>query len=79
MRPLILDATGVTPSPLQPQEYLENIGVEFVLEGAESEEVSELPLEEAEVSEQPIEEVLGEVLGWKEHVVVMGIAGRGSE
>ena len=53
--------------------------MEFRSEGAELEEVSKLPSEEAEVSEQPLEEVLGEVLGWKEHVVVLGIAGRGSE
>ena len=33
----------------------------------ESEEVSELPLEEAEVSEQPLEGVLGEGSEWKEH------------
>ena len=43
------------------------------------EEVSRLPLEEAEVLEQPLEGVSGEVLGWKEHVVVLGIAGRGLE
>ena len=49
------------------------------MEGAESEEVSKLPSEEVEVSEQPFEEVSGEVLGWKERVVVMGIAGRGLE
>ena len=45
----------------------------------ELEEISKLPLEEAEVSEQPLEEVSGEVLRWKECVVVLGIAGRGSE
>ena len=45
----------------------------------ELEEVSKLPLEEVEVSEQPLEEVLGEVLGWEEHVVVLGIARRGLE
>ena len=45
----------------------------------ELEEISELPLEEAEVLEQPLEEVSGEVLGWKEHMVVLGIAGRGLE
>ena len=45
--------------------------MEFGLEGAE--------LVEVEVLEQPLEEVLGEVLGWKEHMVVLGIAGRGLE
>ena len=29
--------------------------------------------------EQPLEGVLGEVLGWKEHAVVLGTAGRGLE
>ena len=43
------------------------------------EEDSKLPSEEAEVSEQPLEEVSGEVLGWKEHIVVLGIAVRGLE
>ena len=43
------------------------------------EEVSKLPLEEAEVLEQPLEGVLGEALGWKEHVVVLETAGRGLE
>ena len=43
------------------------------------EEVLELPLEEAEVSELPLEEVSGEVLGWKEHMAVLEIAGRDSE
>ena len=43
------------------------------------EEVSELPLEEVEILEQPLEEVSGEVMGWKEHVVVLGIAGRSLE
>ena len=70
---------GATLSPLQPQEYPENVRVEFGSKDAESEEISELPSEEVEVLEQPSEEVLGEVLGWKEHVVVLGIAGRGSE
>ena len=32
-----------------------------------------------EVSEQPLEGVSGEVLGWKEYVIVLGTAGRGSE
>ena len=79
MQPLLSDAAGAAPSPLQTWEYLENVGVELGLEGVESEEVSELPLEEVEDSEQPFEEVSGEALGWKEHMVVMGIAGRGSE
>ena len=47
-------------------------------EGPESEEVSELPLEEAEVSEQPLEGVLGKGLEWKEHAVVLGTVGRDS-
>ena len=34
--------------------------------------------ESYEVLEQPLE-VLGEVLGWKEHMVVLGIAGRALE
>ena len=45
----------------------------------ESEEVSGLLSEEAEVSEQPLEGVSGERLEWKECVVVLGPAGRGSE
>ena len=40
----------------------------------ELEEIFELPLEEAEVSKQPLEEVSGEVLGWKECVLVSEIA-----
>ena len=43
------------------------------MEGAESEEISKLPSEEAEVSEQALEEILGEVLGWKECMVVLGM------
>ena len=58
---------------------MENVGAEFRLEGVELEEVSKLCLEEVEVSEQPLEGVSGEVLGWKEHVIVLGTAGRGSE
>ena len=69
----------ISYTPLQPQEYLENIGVEFRSKGAESEEISELPLEEAEVLGQLSEEVSGEVLGWTEHMVVLGISGRGLE
>ena len=45
----------------------------------ESKEVSELPLEEAEVSEQPSEGVLDKGSEWKEHAVVLGTTGRGSE
>ena len=70
---------GATLSLLQLQEYLENVGAEFILEGVELEEVSKLPLEEAEVLEQPSEGVSGEVLGWKECAVVLGTAGRGLE
>ena len=58
---------------------MKNIGAEFESEGAESEEISELPSEEAEVSEQPSERVSGEGLEWKERVVVLGTAGRGLE
>ena len=61
-QPLILDAAGVTLSPLQLGESLKNVRAEFRSEGAESEEVSGLPLEEAEVSEQPSEGVSGEGL-----------------
>ena len=53
--------------------------MEFGLEGAESEEVSGFPEEEAEVSEQPSERVLGEGLEWQECVVALGTAGRGLE
>ena len=77
MWPLISDATGATPSPLQPQEYLENVRAEFELEGVELEVVSELPSEGAEVLELPLEEVLGKALGWKEHAAVLEIARRG--
>ena len=77
--PLISDAAGVTLSPLWLGESLKNVRAEFGLEGVESEEVSGLPSEEAEVSEQPSEEVLGEGLGWKEHMVALWSAGRGLE
>ena len=50
--------------------------MEIGSEGAELEEVLELPLEEAEVLELPLEEVLSEVLGWKGCVAVLEIAGR---
>ena len=78
-RPLILDAVGVTLSPLQLREFPKNVGPDFGSEGAESEEVSGLPSEEVELSEQPLEGVSGEGLEWKEHVVALGAAGRGSE
>ena len=70
---------GVTLSPLWLGESPKNIGAEFRSEGAESEEVSGLPSEEAEVSEQPSEGVSGEGLEWKERAVALGTAGRGSE
>ena len=53
--------------------------MKFRSEGAESEEVSKFPSEEAEVSEQPLERVSGEGSEWKEHAVALGIAGRGLE
>ena len=59
-RPLISDATGVALSPLWLGKSLKNVGVEFGLESAKSEEVSGLPSEEVEVLEQPSEGVLGE-------------------
>ena len=79
MRPLISDAAGAALSPLQLRESLKNVGVKFRLEGVESKEVSELPLEEVEVLEQPLEGVSGEGSEWKECVVVLGTAGRGLE
>ena len=78
-RPLISDATGVALSPLQLGGFPKNVRPDFRSEGAESEEVSGLPLEEVELLEQPLEGVLGKGLKWKEHVVVLGTAGRGSE
>ena len=70
---------GVTLSLLRLGESPRNIGAVFRLEGAESEEVFGFPLEEAEVSEQPSERVSGEGSEWKECVVALGTAGRGSE
>ena len=78
-QPLISDAMGVALSPLWLGESPKNVGVEFGLEGVESEEVSGLPSEEAEVLEQPSEGVLGEGSEWKEHAVALGTAGRGSK
>ena len=68
-RPLMLDATGATLTPLRLGEYPRNVRAEFGLEGMESEEVSE----------QSLEGVLDEGLEWREHAVVLGTAGRGSE
>ena len=78
-QPLISDAAGVALTLLQLGESPKNIGVEFGLEGVESKEVSGLLSEEAEVSEQPLEGVSAERLEWKECVVALGTAGRGSE
>ena len=78
-RPLISDAMGVALSLLRLRESLKIVRAEFGLEGAESEEVSGLPLEEAEVLEQPLEGVSGKGLEWKENTVALGNAGRGSE
>ena len=74
-----MDAAGVTLTPSWLRESLKNIGAEFGLEGAESEEVFGSLLEEAEVSEQPSEGVSGERLEWKEHGVALGPAGRDLE
>ena len=49
------------------------------MEGTESKEVSELPLEAVEVSEQSLEGVSDEGSEWREHAVVLGTAGRESE
>ena len=49
------------------------------MEGTESEEVSELPLEEVEVLEQSSEGVSDEGLEWRECTVVLGTAGRDLE
>ena len=70
---------GVALTPLWLGESLKSVGAEFRSEGAETEGVSGLPLEEAEVSEQPSEGVLGEGSEWKELAVALGTAGRGSE
>ena len=70
---------GVTLSLLWLRESPKNVGAEFGSEGAESKEVSRLPLEEAEVLEQPLEGVSGEGSEWKEHAVALGTAGRGLE
>ena len=78
-RPLISDAAGAALSPLRLGGFLKNVRPDFGLEGAESEEVSGLPLEEAELSEQPLEGVLGKGLEWEGSMVALGAAGRGSE
>ena len=74
-----MDVAGAALSPLQLREFLKNVGPDFRLKGAESEEVSRLPLEEAEVSEQPSEGMSGKGSEWKERAVALGTAGRGSE
>ena len=66
---LMSDAAGAALSPLQLEESLRNVGVEFGSEGTESEEVSKLPLEE----------VLDDGSEWREHAVVLGTVGRGLE
>ena len=70
---------GVALSPLWLKEFLKNVGPDFRSEGAESKEVFRSPSEEVEPLEQPSEGVSGEGLEWKEHVVALGTAGRGSE
>ena len=70
---------GAALSPLQLGESPRNIGAEFGSEGAESEEVSELPSEEAEVLEQSSEGVSDKGSEWRECTVGLGTAGRGSE
>ena len=50
-RPLISDAAGAALSPLWLGEFPKNIGPVFRSEGAESKEVSGLPLEEVVVLE----------------------------
>ena len=77
-QPLISDAAGVTLSPLWLGGFLKNVGQDFGLEGAESEEVSRPPSEEVELSEQPSEGMSGKGLEWKECVVALGAAGRSS-
>ena len=74
-----MDAAGVTLSPLWLGESPKSVRLEFRSEGAESEEVSKLLLEEAEVSEQHLEGVSDEGSEWREHAVVLGIAGRDLE
>ena len=78
-QPLISDAAGAALSPLRLGEFPKNVGADFRSEGAESKEVSGLPLEEAEVSELPSERVSGEGSEWKECAVALGTAGRGLE
>ena len=73
---MISDATGAALSPLQLGESPRNVGAEFRSEGTESEEVSELPLEEVEVSEQSSEGVLDEGSEWRERAVVLGTVER---
>ena len=78
-QPLILDAVGVALSPLWLGVFPKNVVLDFGSEGAESEEVSGLPLEEAELLERPLEGMSGKELEWKERAVALGAAGRGLE
>ena len=70
---------GAALSPLRLREFPKNIGADFGLESADSEEVSGLPSEEAEVSEWPPEGMSVEGSEWKEHAGALGTAGRGLE
>ena len=67
---------GVTLSSLRLRGFPKNVGPDFGSEGADSEEVSGSPSEEAELLEQPSEGMSGEGLEWKEHAVALGAAGR---
>ena len=70
---------GAALSLLQLGESPRNVRAEFRLEGTESEEVSELPLEEVEVSEQSSEGMLDEGLEQRECTVVLETARRDLE
>ena len=64
---------------LQLGEFLKNVGADFGLESADSEEVSRLPSEEAEVLEWPSEGMSVEGSEGEEHVGALGTAGWGLE
>ena len=78
-RPLILDATGATLSPLRLRKFPKNVRADFGLESADSKEVSGLPLEEAEVSERPSEGMSVKGSEWEERAGALGTAGWGLE